>query len=979
MIIVTEVVKIMHSNRVLRTSILSIILVLSSLLPSLIITPVISADSVIGDTTFYFKDVTSTDIESEFDFGTPVSLEKPTKKTNSVYPPKIIKLNTSKTSEEMQYWFLTWSLYLLSELDENISEEFGDFGDLLEGLEILFPNPFRIVGSFSNNGNETLEINGDVDFNLFFTYFRSQGVLSRLKDEVKVGLYTVGDFLPTEIKNKTVTIKTGSIIKNGITQQMISLENVNFYLQPGKTLLFSIEIVQKDKLIFNIIKNIINEEKLINKLKNIGNKLENVSKSQKLQDLGTIIKEFTPILEEFNFSLDDIDEVINTFRSSSIVYDSAKHPSSVNLNIRLPEEPENSIVYYLHEENTMDEIKPLDNNTKTISISKDPLVWNGPNLDRNKILKDATAKLYINHKDLLLRLINIIMGKIKITAEMNVNGSTIATSENTLGRTFFNLFGKPEIPIKFNFNFSDGEEIVYGESISIEFTSNIGNRFTGFGLTRGAKLFYDSIKYPSSLSLEFDDTDHIKLDTTAEPYNEEIVPGGSVKYKLNISSRFDDKITVEVKENNSDDWNLVITKDQIDIPADKTAETYLFVNSTDDKKGSYGESIDFTIVVSGKTGIARRKTTVEISEDAIDYNVNIVEYTKSKSIKKGNSGTFYFIIKNNNTGAVDDVDSYEFEAESKNGWSVRTTDIVENLKIGEKSGANEIIIVVTVPKNTTKSSDTITFNVVSTNNPKTSAMVNVTVEVISASLIQNIYDFFESTSNSIGFDEIFGSYGPHALAALIVIIILIIIIILLYFITKKVLNIICEERIKEIDPNEQANFKILIENPTKKNKIYEIKVINNPPSENWEKSLDTKQISIDGKQSKIVILTVKPTDKAKPNDWTETKIVVNMSGKRKSDQITIMTMLKDGKTILKISDVFTWPKSFIQGNRITTSFKLFNKGNITARNVIVKLFINGREKNKTEVTIPSGGYAEIRIPWIAQKGKNSLYLKAIEQ
>ena len=92
-----------------------------------------------------------------------------------------------------------------------------------------------------------------------------------------------------------------------------------------------------------------------------------------------------------------------------------------------------------------------------------------------------------------------------------------------------------------------------------------------------------------------------------------------------------------------------------------------------------------------------------------------------------------------------------------------------------------------------------------------------------------------------------------------------------------------------------------------------------------------------------------------------------------------MAMLKDGKTLLKITDVFTWPKEFKKGDRITTSFKLENKGNITARNVNAVLYINAKEKNKVEVTIPIGGYADIRMPWIAIKGKNKLHIKAIEQ
>jgi hypothetical protein len=37
------------------------------------------------------------------------------------------------------------------------------------------------------------------------------------------------------------------------------------------------------------------------------------------------------------------------------------------------------------------------------------------------------------------------------------------------------------------------------------------------------------------------------------------------------------------------------------------------------------------------------------------------------------------------------------------------------------------------------------------------------------------------------------------------------------------------------------------------------------------------------------------------------------------------------------------------------------------------LYVNGKEKNKVEnITIPAGGYADIKMPWIAVKGKNEV-------
>ena len=90
----------------------------------------------------------------------------------------------------------------------------------------------------------------------------------------------------------------------------------------------------------------------------------------------------------------------------------------------------------------------------------------------------------------------------------------------------------------------------------------------------------------------------------------------------------------------------------------------------------------------------------------------------------------------------------------------------------------------------------------------------------------------------------------------------------------------------------------------------------------------------------------KPEETAEPNDWTEIKLNVKVSGKKRSEEITTMITIKEGKTLLRIKDVFSWPREFKKGDRITTSLKLDNKGTITAQNVKVILFINGKQKNK---------------------------------
>ena len=89
--------------------------------------------------------------------------------------------------------------------------------------------------------------------------------------------------------------------------------------------------------------------------------------------------------------------------------------------------------------------------------------------------------------------------------------------------------------------------------------------------------------------------------------------------------------------------------------------------------------------------------------------------------------------------------------------------------------------------------------------------------------------------------------------------------------------------------------------------------------------------------------------------------------------LSTVTSITDDKPDLRITGVLHWPKVFKKGDKVTTSFRLENKGKVAASNATVILYVNGEEKNKVEdITIPSGGYADIETPWIAVKGKNNV-------
>ena len=152
-----------------------------------------------------------------------------------------------------------------------------------------------------------------------------------------------------------------------------------------------------------------------------------------------------------------------------------------------------------------------------------------------------------------------------------------------------------------------------------------------------------------------------------------------------------------------------------------------------------------------------------------------------------------------------------------------------------------------------------------------------------------------------------------------------------------------------------------------------------PSSPKWETQVMPTKIRIPPRTSETVTLTVTPSDLVKSDDWTEVKFRVNIIGKKKSEELSVMVMIRKGTSQLKIKNVFSWPREFEKGERVVTSFKLENTGTVAARNVLVSLFINGKEKNKVEVTVPGGGYADIRLPWIAVRGKNDLNIKVLKQ
>jgi hypothetical protein len=224
----------------------------------------------------------------------------------------------------------------------------------------------------------------------------------------------------------------------------------------------------------------------------------------------------------------------------------------------------------------------------------------------------------------------------------------------------------------------------------------------------------------------------------------------------------------------------------------------------------------------------------------------------------------------------------------------------------------------------------------------------------------------------------FGSDGKFVLLIILVVIILFFLIILAIVLTSKPVRIICTDRIKELDATEKAIYEVTLTNPYKKIQSYEIEAQQTAPSSKWVTAIDPATIVIEGRASKTIQVTVIPTDAAEPKEWTEVTVSAKKTGKKKKASIDLMTMMKEGKTLLQLENVSHWPNTFNPGERIVTSFNLSNNGTISARNVKIFFYLNGKQKNKVEVTLPIGNIADIQIPWIAEKGKNMVRIRVKE-
>ena len=632
----------------------------------------------------------------------------------------------------------------------------------------------------------------------------------------------------------------------------------------------------------------------------------------------------------------------------------------------------NKVTYYLADNGKLTTDKPGETGTISKELSEEPSTWTTTGFERNKILTNVTAYINIYYSKVLT------LGKVKINVTLKKNGKIIAIDEKDLDRTnIFELIQKgPDAPTKFTFDdFDITEEIWYNDNLSLE-VSYVNKPI--LGSLRSVKMNYGSDVYPSKIILTLKETDNIKI---GDLNDKEVYSGGSAHYIVDISSKYEDniKISAEVKEKIGS-WNIEVYPNILKIEAGSVEKVHVFVNSTALDDSAYDvDEIYFFINATGKTGFDTNTSYVYVSRDAVEYDFEVIGCPEEIKVKHGSTETFTFVIRNKNKGYISDKYSITTESEHNLNIIVNLFSDEEIPIYNENSLENEVItanITVEVPWYTYIESDELVIKILSSQSdrypPIFEKSFTVTVKVITPNILERVYKIFESAAAKIGLT---GKYAGWILIAVVLLLLIIISIIIIYLKKRGFVEIICLERIKEIAPDETTKFEITIKNPYKNNLTYIIQSKLENDTQGFDISVDKIELALQSGEEKVINLLVKPNDNVKKDDWCEVKIIIKPINKTKTTKISTITTIKNGKTDVKVSGVIHWPKIFKKDERVETSFKVWNYGNVSTGKISILFFVNGKEKNKIEdVIIPNGGYADIEIPWIADSGKNEVYI-----
>jgi len=726
----------MSPKRKCKTCIISILLLLSSLSFLGITSELVKAQENSNET-LYFSRFNLTEYYETYQPARMLST-LPDINNESYFPPTIAN------SEDFASWFLFWFLYKSIDMDG-----LDGFEDEIDFLDLF--DPFKIEEIYIFEGADDIHIAGNMKFDLFFS--SNLPIKLGFNDEIQITVY----LNQVELKNTSAIIDP-TFFGGKIQKQTIFIEDFDFTIEGGDELLFSIKMLPGDKPIGNMIKRR-DLDTILETADLLADSLIEQESIPSLQEFGLIIKEFVNASNsgEVNLTLDDVADLVNAMRASSFVFGSSQYPSSVTLPSKISDD-ENIKVLYLRSEGKL--LENISENEQGVKVSlKDTQNWTGSGPSRYKILKGATANLYLDYRD-LIRFLNL--GKAKVNATLIYDEEIIATSEIELEKTTILTPILQSIEPKIlTFEFQE-KEIKNDKDLILEVGVAEGTKFGPLdrGIYRNINLVYDSSKYPSHLSVVFGETDHIKMQLDTED-TQNIVTGGSAKYIINITSEYDENVTIKVKtKDDSGNWSFV-HPESVQVSRENYTIVPVYIVHENPELGAYDRDyIEFSLEVAGTTGFASKEGLVKVKKEAVEYDIN-VDFTKTKEIKHGEKGTYTFIIINNNTGLL--PDNYDITAKSEHDWDIELKldeSDLKNVPVGEDFVVKATVF---VPSYTDIPSDKLTLTVTSLESGiysiEKTFEVTVKTNVILPNALEHFYHAFENAAESLGLDEVLGDYG----------------------------------------------------------------------------------------------------------------------------------------------------------------------------------------------------------------------------
>jgi len=485
-------------------------------------------------------------------------------------------------------------------------------------------------------------------------------------------------------------------------------------------------------------------------------------------------------------------------------------------------------------------------------------------------------------------------------------------------------------------------------------------------------LLFNSNKHPSNIKIsnleELEPAPPYKITILKEGNKiqyDSLKPGGVTEYTIKVSNEKDEDDNVTLSYDFSSlGWDATLYINRLYLPAGG----YNFTNITITAPSDIETNTNLTITAEGNLGLAFSTVSLNTSKRLYVYDVKVVKPKNGKA-KSGENVTYAFVIKNIGEGE----DIYNLSINSQHGWSIWVEKNRTELKPGEE---DRIKVRVSIPKDAeVGTTDILTLKITYDPYRKLEKTVEVKTEVISPGIGEILFNSLKSISNSIGLTAIIGGIAPYVFLLIIVIIILLIIFVALYLRRKKYVEIICVDRIKEVKPGDKAEYSLTILNPYKVRLLYSLSA-NSVQKPNWKISLNEDEVVLNPNESREIKLVVETSESDNVGDWSEIRVKAAPRQKpSKSMEISLLTTLREARPALFIKDVKHFPKVFKGGDIVTTSFTLENNGDAPADKVSVTIYINGEERNKVEnLTIPEKGFAKLKLPWIAVRGKNSLHI-----